>query len=453
LAAANDNNAAAGGASSSADDTPLHDDELVALFFPLASYSTIVLAVSGGADSMALMLLVKRWLETKADAPAVIVASVDHGLRANARAEAEWVLREAQALGFGSALLTWSGGKPATGIQEAARAARYRLLTEFARSAGASPAAIVTAHTEDDQAETLLMRLARGSGIDGLAAMAVERAADASAPEVALVRPLLGVAGARLRATLLAASRTWIDDPSNDAEHFERVRIRKARGELGGLGLSNDKLALSARRLARAKTALDAAADMLGRDTGLDVHAGAFASFDAMTWRAAPEELRLRLVGRLIGSFGGLAEPLRLAQLEALVERMSQPGFEGATLAACIVSKHGAAIHVEREGRRSPLPTLTLAPGDAGLWDHRFRVASAADSPATVEVRALGPEAYAKLRRQLAPEPDLPASAAATLPAFWHRDDLLFVPVIADLPQARALWHNERRLYSAEFMG
>ncbi len=170
-----------------------------------------------------------------------------------------------------------------------------------------------------------------------------------------LLRPLLGVSGARLRATLIAAQRAWIEDPSNDAERFERVRIRKARALLSSLGLTNDKIALSARRLERAQAALDAGVSALKQTARLDLHGGAFASFDHAAWRAAPEELRLRLLGSLIASYGGRAEPLRLVQLEALADRLADPGFEGATLAGAIVSRHGDDVRVLREPGREAL--------------------------------------------------------------------------------------------------
>lgn len=453
MAAADESVAAACSTASRTDAAPVRDDELDALFAPLNSFHNLIIAVSGGADSMALMLLVRRWSDARAIAPKIRVATVDHGLREAARSEAEWVLGEAKALGFEAALLTWSGDKPAAGIQDAARTARYRLLTDFAHAIGPGPTAIVTAHTEDDQAETLLMRLARGSGIDGLSAMPASRVADKAAREVALVRPLLGVSGARLRGTLCAAGRAWIEDPSNDAERFERVRVRKARVLLAGLGLTNDKIALSARRLARAREALEAAVDALQGDAQLETHAGAYASLEFAVWRAAPEELRLRLLGRLILSFGGQSEPVSLAQLEALAERMIETGFEGATLAGCIVSRHGEEMRVQREAGRQPLPSLVLAPGATAVWDHRFRVASARESPAPVVVRALGPEAYAELRRQLDADAGLPARAAATLPSFWRGDRLLFVPVLADWSPASKLWGSSGRLYMAEFLG
>jgi len=454
LAAADDSAAAARSTGSGTGEQPVSDRELDALFAPLASFKVLILAVSGGADSMALMLLVHRWLAGKRDVPETIVATVDHGLRAEARAEAEWVATQASALGFDPALLTWSGEKPATGIQDAAREARYRLLTELAGAAGRGPIAIVTAHTEDDQAETLLMRLSRGSGLDGLSAMAPQRSLDDGPVEVVLVRPLLTISGARLRATLRAAGRPWLEDPSNDAERFERVRIRKARPTFAALGLSNEKMALSARRLARAREALESGVGALQRDTQLDLHKGAFASFELAAWQAAPEELRLRLLARLVRAFGGQEQPLRMAQLEQLLARMATPGFEGATLAGTAVTPRRQQIHVQRETGRSPLPTVQLEPGMAAIWDRRFRVALARSGQGPLDVRALGAEAYAKLRRKLNDKtPQLPASAAATLPAFWRGAELMCVPLLAERPETKGLWHGDGELYSAEFLG
>jgi tRNA(Ile)-lysidine synthase len=451
LAAAEPGDAAPGSPSPAAADA-IRDDELDALFAPLVSFDFLILAVSGGSDSIAMMLLVARWARRRTAPPKIAVATVDHALRADSRAEAEWVIEQAHAHGFEAALLTWSGEKPSTGIQDAARAARYFLLTNYAHSlrSGGS-AAIVTAHTEDDQAETLLMRLARGSGLDGLAGMSPARALDDQA-QVVLLRPLLGVSGGRLRATLHAAGAAWIEDPSNHAERFERVRVRKAHTALSPLGLSNDKIALSARRLRRVQAALDAALGELQRTVRLDLHAGAFASFDRAEWLVAPEELRLRLVGRLIGSYGGQDEPFRLTQLEALVARMQHAAFEGATLSGAIIARHADSFRIQREPGREGLPSVILHPGTSAIWDHRFRVRSAPDSSGAIEVRALGAQNYARLRDQLDPAL-LPAGAAATLPAFFRGGELILVPALANLPGAPAGWEAAARLYSAEFIG
>jgi tRNA(Ile)-lysidine synthase len=429
------------------------DDELDALFAPLADYPLVIAAVSGGADSVGMMHLIARWQQRRALSPKVTIATVDHGLRPASRAEAEWVVARAQDLGFEAALLTWSGEKPTTGIQDAARAARYGLLADLARrSAPQGPVAIATAHTEDDQAETLLMRLARGSGVDGLAGMAPARPLDGDA-RVMLLRPLLSVAGERLRATLRSLNVEWLEDPSNDAVRFERVQVRKARDALALLGIDNEKIALSARRLARAKAAIDAGVDKLKGDADLDLHAGAFASLDRGAWLGAAEELRIRMLGRLIASFGGQSEPLRLSQLEALVTRMECEEFEGATLAGAMVSRHGGIVRVQREPGRVPVPSLVLVPGASATWDGRFLVVASDQAPGPIEVHPLGGEGYAALRRQLDLVPGLPASAAATLPAFWRSGSLIAVPTLTAVAGPIRGLEAAAGLYSAEFLG
>ncbi len=194
MSAGEPSNSAAG--ASRAD--PVTDEEIERLLAPLTPFGLVVLAVSGGADSTALLHLAARWKKLSGDGtPQIAVATVDHGLRPELASEARWVAARAEALGFAHAVLVWPGEKPATAVQEAAREARYRLLAEHARAlAGGRPAAVATAHTEDDQAETFLMRLARASGLDGLAAMPPRRPL-ARDGDVAIVRPVLAVSKAR----------------------------------------------------------------------------------------------------------------------------------------------------------------------------------------------------------------------------------------------------------------
>jgi tRNA(Ile)-lysidine synthase len=409
---------------------------------------------------MAMLHLVARWSQLNpARGRRILAATVDHGLRDDSRAEAQRVAQAAQAIGVEHALLSWEGAKPATGVQDAARVARYRLLGELAwRIGDAKQTAIVTAHTEDDQAETLLMRLARGSGLDGLTGMSASRLVEPAAA-CSLVRPLLATAGARLKATLQAKGIAWIEDPSNECDRFERVRLRKARAGLEALGLTSDKVALSAKRLARARAALEAATSELAVQTRLDVHGGIYASLDAHVFSGAPEELRLRLLSTLLVAFGGQDEPVRLAKLEALIGRLCEADFEAATLAGCIVARPGADIRVMREPGRAPLPELVLAPGARAVWDRRFGVAAAPELGASVVVRALGAPQFATLRRSLestaassASWP--PAVAAAALPAFWRLDGLLLaVPQLRGLPGAPAEWSaGKSELCSAEFL-
>ncbi len=179
------------------------------------------LAVSGGPDSLAMLLLACAAFPDK-----IAAATVDHGLRPEGAAEAAWVGEVCRTLGVPHAVLGPSG-RPATergGVQAAARALRYRLLAAWARTERCSH--VATAHHADDQAETVLMRLARGSGLPGLAGIRVRRPIDDGDRAAALIRPCLGWPRAELAAIVAAAGVSAVDDPSNRAARYDRSRMR-----------------------------------------------------------------------------------------------------------------------------------------------------------------------------------------------------------------------------------
>src|SRR5213083_3139196 len=202
------------------DDTPISVQQAKVLFAQWKAAPALVLAVSGGPDSIALMWLAARWRRALARGPRLVAVTVDHGLRSEAAAEAREVKRLARSLDLPHRTLRWTGPKPRTGLPAAARAARYRLLAQAARASGATH--ILTAHTRDDQAETLLMRMLRGSGIAGLAAMARESEREG----VWLARPFLDVSKSQLIATLNKAKIAFAEDPTNRDTHFTRPRLR-----------------------------------------------------------------------------------------------------------------------------------------------------------------------------------------------------------------------------------
>src|SRR5437762_1326145 len=199
--------------------SPISASAAKSLFADWKSAPAIVLAVSGGPDSIALMWLAARWRRTLTRGPRLIAVTVDHGLRPEAAREARDVKRLARQLDLPHRTLRWRGTKPKTGVPAAARAARYRLLAELARASGATH--ILTAHTRDDQAETLLMRMLRGSGIAGLAAMARQSEREGGW----LARPLLAIPKSQLIATLNKAKIAFADDPTNRDTNYTRPRL------------------------------------------------------------------------------------------------------------------------------------------------------------------------------------------------------------------------------------
>jgi tRNA(Ile)-lysidine synthase len=286
--------------------------EIAGLFASFPSSGRVILAVSGGADSTALMVLARRWRRRRARGPQLVAATVDHGLRPGSRSEAKAVGGLARRLGLKHEILSWRGAKPKTGIEAAARAARYRLLAELARRQGAE--AIATAHTLDDQAETVLMRLAAGSGPAGLAGM---RPRD-TRHGIVLLRPFLGLRKARLVATLERAGIAWADDPMNADPAFARARLRAAGTILAREGLTAERVARLAERMARYEEAVAAAVEA-ARARVADPHRPG--RLDGRALAAAPEEVALRLLAAAIIGAGRpcLAEkPLRLQRLEGL---------------------------------------------------------------------------------------------------------------------------------------
>ena len=231
----------------------LTPDEIDRLFEPLELYEKLGLAVSGGPDSLALMLLAARW--RRPGRPELFVYTVDHGLRPEAAAEAAMVVSEAHARGLPARSLRWDGDKPTTGIQAAARKARYRLMAEAMARDGV--AILATAHHLGDQAETVLMRLAHGSGIEGLRGMDALSLVEGCD----VVRPLLGVRPEVLREVVSDAGLSPAHDPSNQDENYERVRWRLMLPALEAMGITLERLGTFARRmddaLERAPAALE----------------------------------------------------------------------------------------------------------------------------------------------------------------------------------------------------
>ena len=400
---------------------PLSAAEARAAFDRLARYGRLALAVSGGPDSLALMQLAAEWRAQRGAGPELHVLTVDHELRAASRDEALMVGRLAATLGLPHAILAWKAGEGHTALQARARAARYELMAGYCHAHDIP--ALVTAHTLDDQAETFLMRLKRGSGLDGLAAI----------PEtgtwagIAIERPLLDVPKVRLVATLEARGIDFASDPSNSDLRFERARVRGSASALEALGLTPEALALSARRLRRARAALDHAAENF-LATSSEVNAAGYALIDQDALSAAPQEIALRALARLIAIVGGGDEPVRLAKLEALLASLAAHPGNAHTLGRCRIGPQKGRLAVFREMRANALPTISLEPGTRALWDGRFRIELGAEEPEPIVVKALGEQGLRDLRDASDLLAALPRLAGRTLPACFRGHALIGLP-------------------------
>lgn len=379
------------------------------------------MACSGGADSLALALLTAEWAGPRGIAVSALI--VDHRLRKDSAAEARQVAAWLKQAGIAAHILTRKGPKPKADIQAAARAARYGLLADWCARHGVRH--LLLAHHREDQAETLLLRAMRGSGIDGLAAMAASRRLNG---DLHILRPLLDQPKARLAAALQKRGQAWIEDPSNRNDAFARVRVRQALQTLDEDGSLARHLATTAANMARARQALECiAAETLERSVAW--HAAGFAWLDADVLRAAPEEIGLRALARLLRLVGGLPEPPRLESLQRLLSDLGQP----ATLHRCRLLPidgrlaMGGRLLVHREARFLPDPLPLGRIGAEAEWDGRFDLLAAKPLPG-LRLAALGDARHSELAAR---EAEIPRPVWPSLPALWRGKRLVGLPVLS----------------------
>jgi tRNA(Ile)-lysidine synthase len=274
---------------------------LMAPFAPFELRPLLAVAVSGGRDSLALALLAEEWASVRQGRVQALI--VDHGLRPASAKETVVTRQRLASLGIAAEILVWSGAKPTSGVQEAARQARYRLLFDACRRHGILH--LLMAHHADDQAETVAMRAARNSGPDGLAGMA----ALVEHRDVRLLRPLLSTSRAQLTATLEARGVGWIDDPSNADRRFERVRVRQDGASISS-GADGSCRSRRDRELARAALGIfEATPDGI--------------AFDQLAVVQMGKEITERLLSRLIQAVNRGDHPPRRARLDRAAERLS----------------------------------------------------------------------------------------------------------------------------------
>jgi len=337
------------------------------------------IAVSGGCDSVALMRLLAAYTK-HAKLPPPVILTVDHGLRESSAKDARAVVKMAADIGLKAHALVWKGPHPKSDIEAEARAARYRLMGEWL--VAHKIAALYVAHTMEDQAETFLLRLARGSGLDGLSAMRVVAPYPMpDFPGLMIVRPLLDMARAPLRDFLRNKKQSWLEDPMNGDPRFARSKLRAAWPQLEALGLSAQRVSDAAEHLGRAREALDdMTASLLMRAARFD---GAGALIDSVRLKMAPREVGLRALASTLSRVSGEAYRPRFGKLERLFDAIRDGSLAGgATLHGCIVA---------------PAPRPVLAFGTGTLLVTREAGRAGPEKPAaSAQVKEPAPTAPSK---------------------------------------------------------
>lgn len=368
------------------------------------------LAVSGGGDSVALLhLAVETGLKVE-------VVTVDHGLRPEAAAEAEWVGRLCARLGVPHAVRRWHGWDGSGNLQDQARQARLSLIASWAGEAGLG--AVALGHTRDDQAETVLMRLARRAGVDGLSAMPARRLALG----IVWLRPLLTIGREDLRCYLRGVGQDWIEDPSNDALRFDRVKARQVLACLAPLGVTSAVLAGVADQMRSARTALEQQTEAAARHLARIEHGDVV--IDRTGFLALSPEIRRRLlVGALVWVSSADYGP-RAVSVGGVLSAIE--AGQGATLAGCRVLVRPAVLRVTREWQA--VRTLVAEPGQT--WDQRWQVHGPEING--LQVKALGSAGLAGCPGWRSS--GLPRATLLASPAVWRDDVLVAAPLAQPAP-------------------
>jgi len=358
---------------------------------------------------MALLHLLHRWA-TEQDV-ALQAVTVDHGLRKAAADEAKGVGEFCAGLGIAHTTLHWTGWDGKGNLQDQARRARYRLMTDWAHTQGVDTIAL--GHTADDQAETFLMRLARGSGVDGLSGMQSSRHTDC----ITWVRPALLLYRQQLRDYLLRHDIKWIDDPSNDDERFERVKARKVMQALVPLGIDVARLAGTAQDLQMARQAL--AFQTQNAATDIATIQGGDVLLERKAFNLLCPEIHSRLLSHAL-CWVSMAEyrPRRLALTD--IEAALRHG-KSATLHGCRILVNKVEIRITREHQAVK---DTVCPSDA-IWDKRWQFCG--PHAKGLEIRALGAAGLAECPDWRGT--DLPRASLLATPAVWQNNTLIAAPL------------------------
>ncbi|MCX8500307.1 MAG: tRNA lysidine(34) synthetase TilS [Alphaproteobacteria bacterium] len=402
-----------------AEGEPISDTEFSGLMAAIADYEPqprLLVAVSGGSDSLALLLLANRWARHRGGE--VLAVTVDHTLRPQSQAEAEQVARWAAHHSIAHRLITLDPTLVRSRRPDQAwlRRLRYRALAGVARETGTVH--LLLGHHQEDQAETLILRMGRGSGVVGLAAMQ-PRVFSAA---FQTLRPLLGVSSARLRATCVAAGQDWVRDPSNQNRDYLRIKVRQASPLLAGLSLTAQRLSETAARLAETRSFLFDHRDRFLAQYG-EFHPAGFVRLTGLPWRVESPLVVREAVGQVLRQVSGNPYAPRAASLDRLLARLTAPGPLDGCLGGCrlVTQRDGVLIFREAAAMQPEMPLL----GEQGelVWDGRWLVRWSDLKTQDYSVGAMTLAEIAPRRRALRAEA-IPARVMPTLPILRRRHDL-----------------------------
>ena len=400
--------------------TPLSLGEFTASLASIARFESspfLAVAVSGGPDSLALAILADRWAREKGGA--ICALTVDHRLRPESGDEVRRLGAWLSARAIHHEVLVWTGEKPRTGIQEAARFARYRLLGGWCRDHACLH--LLTGHHRDDQIETHLIRRRAHSGPDGLAGMsAIRELADCR-----LLRPLLGVPSNRLLAFLEAERQPFMRDPSNLDPAFERSRLRQRDSAPAG----NSGLLGEIRDLGRTRAAHEQERDPhLARFVSL--HSAGFALLDPALMPDTLPEMAERVLSAVTAAIGGGSYPPRRAQIARLLANMGEAARRGHTVGGCRFIRWRQRILVLRELAKAAPPVRHLRPGERIVWDRRFEIMTpqADGGPFTIGYLGLPETPSLDRRTPHLRRASLPRLLLSILPGVWDEKGIAAVP-------------------------
>jgi tRNA(Ile)-lysidine synthase len=395
---------------------------LIAAYLPLSPDGRVALAVSGGPDSMALAFLMKRWCEqNKFPPPHCFI--VDHKLRAESADEALLVKQRLESLGLVADILSWTHDPVTSKLHALARKARYHLLVEACQKNHVKT--LLFAHQREDQAETILMRFAKGTGLDGLAGIPKE----SRMGDLCILRPLLDVSKQRLIATCQTENISFVTDPSNNLEKFARGRLRRVMPLLAEEGLTIERLVDFGVRAAEARDALEHFSHEFLREAGRQDEFGTvFLNKEKL--RHAPRAIALRAISHALQTVHADAYTPPHTSLSLLLDALADDAMPAKTLNGCLVSERQGEVSIARE-YNAITEVVALHAGSTTPWDGRWRVSLASEAGAgNYLVKALGSPGHELLDR-LSPglRHKLPQGRVrSSLPALWLGDEISVIP-------------------------